>query len=150
MQPCAKPMQFPDASKVPANMLYPFDGSAFDMLGRFIEHEYVDPADMDMRGMLATIGIIKGKPFAPDAHKAPANQFVHVRAFPDYTFTDVVSPNADGSLTLFVQNDSPGRDNESNWLPAPAGSFNVFMRLYWPKQDIVDGMWKMPAVERVK
>jgi hypothetical protein len=64
----AKPMQFPDASKVPANMLYPFDGSAFDMLARFIEHEYVDPADMDMRGMLATIGIIKGKPFAPDAH----------------------------------------------------------------------------------
>jgi hypothetical protein len=54
----AKPMQFPDASKVPGNMLYPFDGSAFDMLSRFIEHEYVDPADMDMRGMLASLGLM--------------------------------------------------------------------------------------------
>jgi hypothetical protein len=62
----AKPMQFPDASGVPANMLYPQDGTAFDMLSRFIDHEYVDPADMYMRGMAATLGIVKGQPFAPD------------------------------------------------------------------------------------
>ena len=62
----AKPMQFPNASNVPADMLYPTDGSAFDMLARFISREYVDPADMEMRGMLATLGIIKGKPFKPD------------------------------------------------------------------------------------
>src|SRR3990172_5764491 len=41
----AKPMQFPDASVVAANMLYPQDGTAFDMLSRFIDHEYVAPAD---------------------------------------------------------------------------------------------------------
>jgi len=64
----AKAMQFPNASNVPANMLYPTDGSAFDALARFIAHEYVDPADMEMRGMLASLGIIKGKPFKPDAH----------------------------------------------------------------------------------
>jgi hypothetical protein len=64
----AKPMQFPDASKVPANMLYPTDGSAFDMLNRFIQHEYADQADMEMRGILAALGIEKGKPFKPDAH----------------------------------------------------------------------------------
>jgi hypothetical protein len=63
----AKPMQFPNASAVPSNMLYPQDGSAFDMLSRFIQHEYVSPADMEMRGVLAGLGIIKGKPFAPDA-----------------------------------------------------------------------------------
>jgi hypothetical protein len=62
----AKPMQFPNASGVPANMLYPTDGSAFDSLARFIEHEYVDPTDMEMRGILATLGIEKGKPFNPD------------------------------------------------------------------------------------
>jgi hypothetical protein len=62
----AKPMQFPNASNVPADMLYPTDGSAFDMLARFIGREYVDPADMEMRGMLASLGIIKGKPFKPD------------------------------------------------------------------------------------
>ena len=63
----AKPMQFPDASGVPANMLYPQDGTAFDMLSRFIDHENVDPADMYMRGMAAELGIVKGQPFAPDA-----------------------------------------------------------------------------------
>jgi hypothetical protein len=63
----AKPMQFPDGSAAAPNMLYPQDGSAFDMLSRFIDSEYVDPTDADMRGMLASIGIIKGQPFAPDA-----------------------------------------------------------------------------------
>jgi hypothetical protein len=63
----AKPMQFPDASAVPSNLLYPQDGTAFDMLSRFIDHEYVDPADMYMRGVAATLGIVKGQPFAPDA-----------------------------------------------------------------------------------
>jgi hypothetical protein len=64
----AKPMQFPDGSKASPNMLYPTDGAAFDMLSRFIDSEYVDPVDADMRGMLASIGIIKGQPFNPDAH----------------------------------------------------------------------------------
>jgi hypothetical protein len=62
----AKPMQFPNASATPATMLYPQDGSAFDMLDRFLQHEYVDAADMEMRGMLAALGMQKGKPFTPD------------------------------------------------------------------------------------
>jgi hypothetical protein len=62
----ARGMVFPDASDVPANMLYPQDGNAFEMLSRFIDHEYVDPADMEMRGVLAGLGIIQDKPFAPD------------------------------------------------------------------------------------
>ena len=64
----AKPMKFPNASAVPANMLYPKDGSYLDMLARFIQHEYVDPTELDMRGMLLSIGLAKDKPFAPDAH----------------------------------------------------------------------------------
>lgn len=64
----AKPMQFPDASGVSVNMLYPRDGTFFDMLSRFIDSETVDPTDADWRGMLAGIGIIKGQPFNPDAH----------------------------------------------------------------------------------
>jgi hypothetical protein len=63
----ARAMRFPDASGVPANMLYPQDGTAFDMLARFIDHEYVDPADMEMRGVAAALGIVKGQSFAPDA-----------------------------------------------------------------------------------
>jgi hypothetical protein len=56
----------------------------------------------------------------------------------------------DGSLTLYVQNESPGKDKESNWLPAPKDEFNLIIRLYWPKKEILDGTWKPPAVERVK
>ena len=63
----ARPMVFPDASAVPANMLFPTDGSYYDMLARFIQHEYVDPTELDMRGMLLSIGITKDKPFTPDA-----------------------------------------------------------------------------------
>jgi hypothetical protein len=64
----AKTMQFPNASNVPVDMLYPKDGTAFDMLSRIVDHEYVDPQDMEMRGMLAALGIIKGKPFEPDGN----------------------------------------------------------------------------------
>ena len=63
----AKTMIFPDASGVPVNMLYPTDSSYYDMLSRFIQHEYVDPTELDMRGMLLSIGITRDKPFAPDA-----------------------------------------------------------------------------------
>jgi hypothetical protein len=56
----------------------------------------------------------------------------------------------DGSLTLYVQHESPGKDKESNWLPAPKGEFNLFLRLWWPKKEVLDGTWKPPAVERLK
>jgi hypothetical protein len=54
--------------------------------------------------------------------------------------------NPDGSLTLYIQKDSPGADKESNWLPAPAGPIYMVMRLYWPKPEVLDGAWKPPAV----
>ncbi|WP_433703990.1 DUF1254 domain-containing protein [Paraburkholderia sacchari] len=63
----AKPMEFPDANAKPSNLLFPEDGSYFDMLSRFVDSEYVDPADLDMRGFLHTIGIEKGKPFNPSS-----------------------------------------------------------------------------------
>lgn len=63
----AKPMMFPDGSAVPANMLYPRDGRYYDMLARFIRHEYVGPTELDMRGMLHSIGITRDEPLAPDA-----------------------------------------------------------------------------------
>lgn len=61
----ARPMQFPDANGKPADLLFPRDASYFDMMSRFIDSEYVDPSDLDMRGFLHTIGIEKGKPFSP-------------------------------------------------------------------------------------
>jgi hypothetical protein len=64
----AKPMQYPDASGVPVNMLPINDGSAFDQLKLLIDSEGDDLADGDWRGMLASIGIVKGQPFNADQH----------------------------------------------------------------------------------
>jgi len=54
--------------------------------------------------------------------------------------------DADGGLTLPIQNESPGKDQEANWLPAPKGPFVMFMRLYWPKEEALDGTWKSPPL----
>jgi hypothetical protein len=61
---------------------------------------------------------------------------------------DKIQFNPDGSLTIHVQHDSPGKGKESNWLPAPRESFNLLMRLYWPKKEIIDGSWKPPRIEK--
>ncbi|MNC01844.1 hypothetical protein D3C75_492020 [compost metagenome] len=55
--------------------------------------------------------------------------------------------NVDGSLDLYFQNESPGKDLEANWLPAPKGSFNLTMRLYGPKAEALNGQWNPPAIK---
>jgi len=57
--------------------------------------------------------------------------------------------DADGGLTLFFQNESPGADKESNWLPAPKGPFQMAMRLYWPKEQALSGKWTAPPLKRM-
>jgi hypothetical protein len=54
--------------------------------------------------------------------------------------------NADGSLDLYFQNESPGKDEEANWLPAPKGAFNLLMRLYAPRSEALTGKWNPPPV----
>jgi hypothetical protein len=56
--------------------------------------------------------------------------------------------DADGGVTLLIQNESPGKDKEANWLPAPKGPFAMALRLYWPKEAAVDGKWKQPPVKK--
>jgi len=56
----------------------------------------------------------------------------------------------DGGLTLYLQAESLGEDRESNWLPAPRGPFMAALRLYWPKDDAVEGRWVAPPLECVK
>ena len=64
--------------------------------------------------------------------------------------------NADGSLILYIQKDSPGPDKESNWLPAPNDLIYLVMRLYWPKETppsilpVGEGTWQPPAIVKVK
>jgi hypothetical protein len=60
--------------------------------------------------------------------------------------------NKDGSLDIYIQNQSPGKEKEKNWLPAPEGKFVLMMRLYHPQEtppSILDGSWKLPAVRQV-
>ena len=58
--------------------------------------------------------------------------------------------NPDGSLDLYLQNESPGADKEANWLPAPKTAFNVLLRMYAPKSEVLIGKWGPPAVMRVQ
>jgi hypothetical protein len=58
--------------------------------------------------------------------------------------------NPDGSLTIYLGNKSPGKDKESNWLPAPPGNFSIWIRAYWADQAILDGTWQPPVVSRVQ
>ncbi|MCW3003791.1 MAG: hypothetical protein JWQ20_3089 [Conexibacter sp.] len=58
--------------------------------------------------------------------------------------------NADGSLTIFVQHAKPrGAKARANWLPAPAGSFHLILRLYLPKRSALDGTYRIPPFVRV-
>jgi len=57
--------------------------------------------------------------------------------------------DADGGLTLLIENKHPGKDKEANWLPAPEGPFFMAMRLYWPKAEALDGKWIAPSLQRM-
>jgi uncharacterized protein (TIGR03000 family) len=93
----------------------------------------------------------------------PVNAFWSITMYNDeYFFVNnplnkyTVSPrnnlkaNDDGSVDLYIQHESPGKDKEANWLPAPADRFILMLRMYWPKEkepSIIDGSWKIPPVK---
>ena len=62
---------------------------------------------------------------------------------------DRLQQNPDGSIDLYIQKKSPGAGKEANWLPAPDGEFILMMRLYWPKDEAVNGAWVPPPARRV-
>jgi len=58
--------------------------------------------------------------------------------------------NADSSVDIYFQHVSPGKEKENNWLPAPEGSFNLMLRMYWPAEEFLSGNWTPPAVVKQK
>jgi hypothetical protein len=60
-----------------------------------------------------------------------------------------LAADADGSLDIHIQAADPGPGKEANWLPAPAGAFNLVLRIYWPAQRVIDGTWTAPGIRRV-
>jgi hypothetical protein len=85
-------------------------------------------------------------------YELPAS-LLYVNPLNRYLVNSPMVPNlkrdADGGITLYVQNESPGADKESNWLPAPIGPFWTILRLYWPKPEALNGKWQQPPLERV-
>jgi hypothetical protein len=91
----------------------------------------------------------------------PANAFWSITLYDEHGFPtdndlkrnaigdrDALKFNADGSLDLYIQHVSPGVEQESNWLPAPTGDFNLTMRVYSPKSEVLDGRWAPPAIRQ--
>jgi hypothetical protein len=62
---------------------------------------------------------------------------------------NTLTKDPDGGITLYIQNQSPGPGKESNWLPAPQGPFQMFARLYWPKEEALNGQWKPAQPQKV-
>jgi hypothetical protein len=86
-------------------------------------------------------------------YELPASLLVS-NAIDRYLINSPMLPNlkkdADGGLTLYIQHESPGKDKEPNWLPAPQGPFMMAMRLYWPKEEALMGTWQAPPAEKVQ
>ncbi|MCR4524682.1 DUF1254 domain-containing protein [Bosea sp. 47.2.35] len=101
----------------------------------------------------------------PKGHLPPADGFWSLTMYDDkYFFVNNplnrysisarqhLQTNPDGSTDLYIQKDSPGKDKESNWLPAPAGDFILMLRMYWPSEtdpSIITGSWTIPAARKL-
>jgi len=137
-----KPMTFPDASGVPANMLPISDGSAFDKLKQLVDSEGANLADVDSLGMLASIGIVKGQPFKPDAHTREIldraaktaykmsrvigfEEVVSGRSFRVYPDRHWINPIADGTPA------NPGGPMDLGWHRSAEGYLDLDARIWF-------------------
>lgn len=73
----------------------------------------------------------------------PINRYAIGDRTPGFKF------NSDGSFDIYVQKDNPGKEKESNWLPAPPDNFSLLLRLYIPKEIILKGEYQYPRVQRM-
>src|SRR5215468_10958731 len=137
-----KPMQFPDASGVPVNMLPISDASAFDQLELLVDSEGANLADPDWLGMLASIGIVKGQPFNPDEHVREIldraaktgykmsrvigfEDLISGRSFRVYSDRRWINPIADGT------SQNPGGSLNLDWIRKDGGYLDLDCRIWF-------------------
>jgi len=85
-------------------------------------------------------------------YKLPEQLFIHnpIDRFTIGDRTGGVAYGEDGSLTVYMQHESPGPERESNWLPGPDGRFSVTLRIYWPEPEALAPLWVPPALKKVE
>jgi hypothetical protein len=131
-------------ANLPADAVYPTtfvdaEGNPLDGAHRYILH--FDPAQSPPVNAFWSITMYNPDSFFVDN---PAGKYAISSWMP-------LKRNKDGSIDVYLQHDSPGKDQDPNWLPAPSGGFNITLRMYWPKSEdpsILDGTWKPPGVIR--
>jgi hypothetical protein len=128
-------------ANLPEDAIDPLDlvddtGKALDGTERYTLHFGGDATPPALAFWSITLYDAEGFPVAN-----PLNRFALGSSMP-------LKYNADGSLDLFVQNESPGAEKEANWLPTPKGAFSLIMRIYAPKAEVLLGQWNPPPVKR--
>lgn len=145
------------------NYLYRFLAAALGIYGNSKQEALYPPYGVDSEGKPLD-GANKYTVHFADGQLPPANAFWSLTMYELPQSLLVANPidrylvnspmlpqfvkDADGGLTIYVQNESPGKDKEANWLPAPKGPFSVFMRIYWPKEGALDGSWTKPPMTK--
>jgi hypothetical protein len=128
-------------ANVPQDAMYPLNlgdqaGRPLDGANKYALH--FDKGDLPPVDAFWSVTL-----YDPDGYQVanPLNRFAVSSWMP-------LKYDPDGSLTLYIQNDNPGKDKEANWLPAPKGPFNLTMRLYAPKTEALIGKWSPPPVTK--
>jgi hypothetical protein len=139
--------------------------AAFGLWGNDLEEAYYPEASLDADGEaldastqdyvlhFAADELPPVKSFwSLSMYNLPQQHFIHnpIDRYAIGDSTKGVVYGKDGSLTVYLQHEAPGKDKESNWLPAPDGLFSLQMRCYWPEPESLDPLYAPPAVERVE
>lgn len=148
------------------NYLYRFTGAKLGIFGNSGEEAIYPGYFVDASGAPLNAAINRYVLRFPKGGLPPANAFWSVTMYDGktqllvdnqidrYLINSPMLPglktDADGGLTIFIQNASPGADKESNWLPAPNGPFYVAMRIYMPKPEVISGAWNEPPMTKVQ
>jgi DNA sulfur modification protein DndE len=129
---------------LPADGFYPIarvdgDGKLLNSANRYVMHfTKADAPPINPRGFWSITIYDKEYFLAPNA----INRF-------SLSSRDTFQQNPDGSMDLYVQKGSPGAEKQANWLPAPDGQFILMMRVYWPKDEVLNGAWVPPPARRM-